>query len=96
MTIISITAYYCQRFDWKYSCEVWEIVENSRDAGCFHISCAYVWICILLYILYFFILHVYGPFCSCGCVQFITKSSGKKKIFVFGVSYSFDKMYYNV
>ena len=58
MTIISITAYSCQRFDRKYSCEVWEIVENSRDAGCFHITCAYVWICFLLYILYIFILHV--------------------------------------
>ena len=74
MTIISITAYYCQRFDWKYSCEVWEIVENSKDAGCFHITCAYVWICILLYILYIFILHVYGTFCSYSCAQFITKS----------------------
>ena len=55
----------------------------------FHITCAYVWISFLLYILYIFILHVYGPFCSYCCVQFIPKSSGKKKIFIFSVSFFF-------
>ena len=55
-------------------------------------KCAYVFILNVLmfgfvfYILYIFILHGYGPFCSYCCVQFITKVSGKKKIFVFGVS----------
>ena len=55
----------------------------NKMSFCFHITCVYVWICILLYTLYIFILHVYGPFCSYRSVQFITKASGKKKIFVF-------------
>ena len=41
------------------------------------------------FLLYIFILHVYGPFCSVCCVQLITKSSGKKKIFIFGVFFFF-------
>ena len=63
MTIISITAYSCQRFDRKYSCEVWEIVENFRDAGCFHITCAYVWIC------FYYIFYIFSYY-MCLCLDF--------------------------